>query len=119
MKHIRKRLWSILLTLVLLFALAPGMSGTAYAESTTVTWNDGDITGSGLGSSFSKDGVTITCLDFIDFMDKNFLGGGRITTTLGNFTKIEVSARDVYRLSGTGWSTSSGKATWTGNATCV
>ena len=31
MKHIRKRTWSILLALVLLFSLVPGMSGTAYA----------------------------------------------------------------------------------------
>ena len=33
MKHIRKRLWSILLTLALLFALVPGLSGTAQAVS--------------------------------------------------------------------------------------
>lgn len=33
MKHIRKRTLSILLTLVMLFSLVPGMSGTAYADS--------------------------------------------------------------------------------------
>ena len=32
MKHIEKRTFSILLTLVLLFSLVPGMSGTAYAD---------------------------------------------------------------------------------------
>ena len=42
-------------------------------------------------------------------MDKNFSGGGTFTTTLGNFTKIEVTAEGWY-ASGTGWSGS----TWTG-----
>ena len=74
----------------------------------TVTWNGADITGTGGGTSFTKDGVTITDTD-IEFMDKNFLGGGTFTTTLGNFTKIEVTTEGWY-ASGTGWSGS----TWTG-----
>ena len=77
----------------------------------TVTWNGADITGS--GNSFTKDGVTITA-DDIEFMDKNFLTGGTFTTTLGNFTKIEVTTEGWY-ASGTGWSGS----TWTGNASSV
>ena len=79
----------------------------------TVTWNGADITGTGGGTSFTKDGVTITDTD-IEFMDKNFLGGGTFTTTLGNFTKIEVTTEGWY-ASGTGWSGS----TWTGNASSV
>ena len=79
----------------------------------TVTWNGADITGTGGGTSFTKDGVTITDTD-IEFMDKNFLGGGTFTTTRGNFTKIEVTAENVD-VSGTGWSGS----TWTGNASSV
>ena len=79
----------------------------------TVTWNNDDITGTGGGTSFTKDGVTITDTD-IEFMDKNFLGGGTFTTTRGNFTKIEVTAENVD-VSGTGWSGS----TWTGNASSV
>ena len=78
----------------------------------TVTWNNDDITGS--GNSFTKDGVTITVGDFIDFNGKNFYGGGTFTTTLGNFTKIEVSGGGC-EPSDTGWSGS----TWTGNASSV
>jgi hypothetical protein len=77
----------------------------------TVTWNGADITGS--GNSFTKDGVTITA-DDIEFADKNFYGPGTFTTTLGNFTKIEVTT-DGWYASGTGWSGS----TWTGNASSV
>ena len=76
----------------------------------TVTWNNDDITGS--GNSFTKDGVTITAGD-IDFDDKNFLQGGTFTTTLGNFTKIEVTT-GFWNASGTGWSGSGQSGTWTG-----
>ena len=85
----------------------------AAPTTITVTWNGADITGTGGGKSFTKDGVTITAGD-IEFMDKNFLNGGTFTTTLGNFTKIEVTTEGWY-ASGTGWS---GK-TWTGNASSV
>ena len=83
----------------------------APAGPITVTWNGADITGS--GNSFTKDGVTLTA-GFIDFDQKIFMSGGTFTTTLGNFTKIEVTA-DSWGASGTGWS---GK-TWTGNASSV
>ena len=78
----------------------------------TVTWNGADITGS--GNSFTKDGVTITAGD-IDFSYKDFIGGGTFTTTLGNFTKIEVTT-GYWSASGTGWSASASmqSATWTG-----
>ena len=89
---------------------------TAYAAETTVTWNNDDITGT-YGTSFSKDGVTITAGN-IDFRDKNFMQGGTFTTTLGNFTKIEVTARSLSNM-GSGWTVSGGKATWTGNASSV
>ena len=79
----------------------------------TVTWNNDDITGTGYGKSFTKDGVTITAED-IDFEYKNFMHGGTISTTLGNFTKIEVTADDIHEFSGTGWSGSNKKQTWTG-----
>ena len=94
----------------ILLALVAGI-GFSWASTITVTWNNDDITGS--GKSFTKDGVTITA-GVVDFMDKNFSRGGTFTTTLGNFTKIEVTARYVG-VSGTGWSGS----TWTGNASSV
>ena len=91
----------------------------------TVTWNNNDITGS--GNSFSKGGVTITAgsgvtitAGSIDFDEKNFEENGTFTTTLGNFTKIEVVATNGFcDVSGTGWSGNSEKRTWTGNASSV
>ena len=84
----------------------------ALPATITVTWNNDDITGS--GPSFTKDGVTITAGD-IDFSYKDFIGGGTFTTTLGNFTKIEVTT-GYWCASGTGWSASASmqSATWTG-----
>lgn len=81
----------------------------------TVTWNNNDITGS--GKSFSKGGVTITA-GSIDFDEKNFEENGTFTTSLGNFTKIEVTA-DYIDVLGTGWSGNDTKMTWTGNASDV
>ena len=82
--------------------------------TTTVTCNGSDITGS--GKSFTKDGVTITTTaGDIDFDSKEFLNGGTFTTTLGNFTKIEVTA-SMIDATGTGWSVSGQTATWTGEA---
>jgi hypothetical protein len=84
---------------------------TVTPATITVTWNNNDITGS--GNSFTKDGVTITA-GYIDFLDKNFMNDGTFTTTLGNFTKIEVTTED-WGASGAGWTGS----TWTGNASSV
>ena len=88
------------------------------APPITVTWNNDDITGS--GKSFTKDGVTITA-GSIDFDDKNFEENGTFTTTLGNFTKIEVVVTNGFcDVSNTGgWSGNSEKRTWTGNASSV
>ena len=83
----------------------------------TVTWNNDDITGS--GKSFTKGGVTLTA-GSIDFDDKSFEENGTFTTTLGNFTKIEVVATNGFcDVAGTGWSGNSDKRTWTGNASSV
>jgi len=98
------------------FLFAALMSVSMFG-ATTVTWNTNDITGS--GKSFTKDGVTITVAYDINFEQKNFEGGGTFTTTLGNFTKIEVTADDVYTVSGDGWSGDIAKKTWTGNASSV
>ena len=86
---------------------------TAEVQSaaTIVTWTASDLTSQGSETSFTKDGVTVTMTaDGIEFDDKIFYGGGTFTTTLGNFTKIEVSASQ--NPSGTGWS----GGTWTGTA---
>ena len=93
------------------------LSNISFTYTITVTWNNNDITGS--GKSFTKDGVTITA-GSIDFDEKNFEENGTFTTTLGNFTKIEVVATNGFcDVSGTGWSGDSDKRTWTGNASSV
>ena len=88
-----------------------GGQATEAPATITVTWDKDDITGSGF--SFTKDGVTVTAGE-INWSQMNFLYGGSFTTTLGNFTKIEITAGSCY-ASNTGWS---GK-TWTGNASSV
>jgi uncharacterized protein YjdB len=105
---IKKRFISML---VLLMTAVTGAWATI-----TVTWNNDDITGS--GKSFTKDGVTITA-GMIDFNQKSFMQGGTFSTTLGNFTKIEVTAMNFVQFSGTDWSGSNTKQTWTGNASSV
>ena len=92
----------------------------APAGPITVTWNPSDIVPENPGDhSFTKDGITITA-GSCDFQALTFRGGGTFTTTLGNFTKIEISADYTGDVSGTGWSNDGWQsATWTGNAASV
>ena len=93
------------------FLCAALMSVGMYA--TTVTWNFSDLPDEGDTDSFTKDGVTLSAGN-IDFNFKDITGDGTFTTTLGNFTKIEVTI-DEWDASGDGWDGS----TWTGNAASV
>ena len=96
----------------LLFAAL--MSVGMWAEPITVTWNSYDLPSS--GSSFTKDGVTVTC----DIDDSDLYGPGTFTTDLGNFTQIVVSAYDACYIDATGgWSGNTDQMTWTGNAASV
>ena len=92
----------------------------APAGPVTVTWNPSDIVPENPGDhSFTKDGITLTAAT-CDFQVLTFAGGGTFTTTLGNFTKIEISADYTGNVSGTGWSNDGWQsATWTGNAASV
>ena len=83
--------------------------------ATEVTITDSDFPA--WGESFTKDGVTVSALA-IDGMYGNISGPGSFSTTLGNFTKIEVSAASIS-VSGEGWSGDSEHKTWTGNASSV
>ena len=76
-----------------------------------VTINQSDW-GSGYVRSFTKDGVTVSAR-MIDPEDGNLMDGGTFSTTLGNFTKIVVTAADCY-ASGTGWSGNHSSKTWAG-----
>lgn len=83
--------------------------------ATVVTITEDDFPWGDL--SFTKDGVTVSA-DNIDPMAGNLIGGGSFSTTLGNFTKIEVNTYFVT-VSGEGWSGDMNKKTWTGNASSV
>jgi len=88
--------------------------GAPAATVVTITNNDFP----GMDVSFTKDGVTVSA-DWIDNMQSgNLVGPGSFSTTLGNFTKIEVNAGEVLAL-GEGWSGNSERQTWTGNASSV
>ena len=89
-----------------------GVTATcAVTVSKVVTINQSDW-GSGWNPSFTKDGVTVSA-SMIDPHDGNLMDGGTFSTTLGNFTKIVVTAADCD-ASGTGWSGGSSSMTWAG-----
>ena len=89
-----------------------GVTATcAVTVSKVVTINQSDW-GSGWNPSFTKDGVTVSA-GMIDPHDGNLMDGGTFSTTLGNFTKIVVTAADCD-ASGTGWSGGSSSMTWAG-----
>jgi len=96
------------------FLCAALMSVGMFA-ATVVTITDSDFPAS--ESSFTKDGVTVSAYA-IDGMQGNISGPGSFSTTLGNFTKIEVSAASIS-VSGEGWSGDYASKTWTGNASSV
>ena len=89
-----------------------GVTATcAVTVSKVVTINQSDW-GSGWNPSFTKDGVTVSAR-MIDPHDGNLMDGGIFSTTLGNFTKIVVTAADCD-ASGTGWSGNHSSMTWAG-----
>ena len=96
------------------FLFAALMSVGMWATTVvTITQNDFPRD----GNSFTKDGVTVSA-GSIDGMQGNINGPGSFSTTLGNFTKIEVTANNVS-IFGPGWNGTPGKKTWTGNASSL
>ena len=82
-----------------------------------ITWNS--FPTSGFDTSFNQDGITLTA----EMIDWEYGGieaqyeDGKFTSTVGNFTKIEITADHLSSWSG--WTKSGNKATWTGNASNV
>ncbi len=101
----------IYLTILLALVASVGMS---WADTyVTITQNDFPES----GHSFTKDGVTVSVVS-IDRWSGYLSGGGSFSTTLGNFTHIEVMAGDVEEL-GEGWSGDDVSQIWSGNASSV
>ena len=81
------------------------------------------------GRNINKDGVTAaTNMPWGDLFDEynNAIRGGTFSVSSGNFTKIVVTANDVYMINMdedyntiSGWSVGSRSATWTGSASSV
>ena len=103
------------------FLFAALMSVGMYA--TTVTWNSSTFSSIDLfdGQSITQDGVTLTVLDgMIAGWDGNWMGNSsdasfKFSTSLGNFTRIEITG-DIRELGGSGWTQTSPGAVWTGDA---
>ena len=103
------------------FLFAALMSVGMFA--TTVTWDNSTLSSiilyDGDGNSFTKDGVTLTVLDgMIAGMDGNWRGYSndasfKFSTSLGNFTRIEITG-NINALGGSGWTQTSPGAVWTG-----
>ena len=88
-----------------------GVTATcAVTVSKVVTINQSDW--GSWDTSFTKDGVTVSA-SMIDPHDGNLMNGGTFSTTLGNFTKIVVTASNC-NASGTGWSSRGSSQTWAG-----
>ena len=104
----------------LFFALAASI-GLSWA--TTVTWDNSTLSSIYMhdGESFTKDGVTVMSLDgMIDGQRGSWMGNSvdasfKFSTSLGNFTRIEITG-GIRRLGGSGWTEASPGAVWTGDA---
>ena len=83
---------------------------TVTPATITVTINQSDW--GDWDTPITKDGVTVSA-GMIVPMDGNLMSGGTFSTTLGNFTKIVVTASHC-NASGTGWSGNHSSMTWTG-----
>ncbi len=91
--------------------MSVGMFATTVVTITATDFPPGE------SDEFTKDGVTVS-VEYIDGNLGNLMGGGSFSTTLGNFTKIEVNAQFV-NISGEDWSGGDESKTWTGNASGV
>ena len=96
------------------------VSASASA-TTTVTWNNSTLSSIDMheGDSFTEGGVTLTVLDGKIDEDSEWKGYSndalKFSTSLGNFTRIEITAT-INRLGGSGWTETSPGAVWTGDA---
>ena len=103
-----------LLTLVALLAMTTG----AWAQTVTVTWTLTDLQANPDVTTFTKDGVTIKCDTRIS-SGKSFVGPVTISTTLGNFTKIEITGTSSAPITADEFTNNDKVSTWTGNAASI
>jgi len=103
------------------FLFAALMSVGMFA--TTVTWDNSTLSSIYIydGQSFTQDGVTVTSLIGMIYGENGqWMGNSndasfKFSTSLGNFTKIEITAT-IHSFGGSGWTQTSPGAVWTGEA---
>ena len=91
--------------------------------ATTVTWDSNTLSSIYIydGQSFTQDGVTVTSLigmiygETGQWMGNSNDASFKFSTSLGNFTKIEITAT-IHSFGGSGWTQTSPGAVWTGEA---
>ena len=134
-----KRFLGILLTLTLVLGLMPGMSLTALAAGTTITW-DSILSNYGISTYMGPDGIVnhgtnsdqgisvslVSGSEFGDGFDGDTirgLGAGSLafTSTVGDISKIVITAEDNVRAYGlgSGWAATESTLTWSGTASDV
>ena len=109
-----KKIFTILLAL----AASVGLSW-----ATTVTWDNSTLSSIYLyeGESFTEGGVTLTLLNGEgEIYGTRWMGDSenasfKFSTSLGNFTRIEITGT-IHELVGSGWTETSPGAVWTGDA---
>ena len=138
MKHTAKKTLAILLSLVMVLGMVPGMSLTALAAGTTVTWDtilSSYIICTGMGPSGidnygpnSDQGISVSWVSggnpgdgFIgNRINCNGEGSLAFTSTVGDISKIVITAEDVYANGlGSGWAKTMSALTWSGTASDV
>ena len=105
---------------IFIFLFTALMSVGMYAE-TTVTWDSNTLSSINIrNESFTEGDVTVTVLD--GKIDRTGMWKGnspsasfKFSTSLGNFTRIEITAT-IYGLDGSGWEQTSPGVVWTGDA---
>ncbi len=105
-------------TLLLALAASVGLTWV-----TTVTWDNSTLSSIYLyeGESFTEGGVTLTLLNGEgEIYGTRWMGDSenasfKFSTSLGNFTRIEITGT-INSLVGSGWTETSPGAVWTGDA---
>ena len=138
MKHIIKKIITMMLAIVVAMGIMTFERKTVDAARTTVSWNrttwDPNIYILGSGS-YTLNGVTVTCQGSVDFHTSSSTGGIAISKSAGNsvsfttesgvFTKITMQCPESNSLFPEDWKKTDAEqdgdviVTWTGNSDTV
>ena len=135
MKHPKKTALAILLTLCLMLGLLPALGGTAYAADSTITW-DSVISDNKINTGMGPDGIDNFGTNSDQGISVAWVSGGQpgdgftgsmidgnkaasmaFTSTVGDISKIVITAQDVMAQGlVAGWTASNSTLTWSGAA---